>query len=137
MKTYNKPLPTIQPWSEEFWKGTKQEKLLIQECKQCGSKIFYPRKNCPECWSPDLAWRQASGRAKVFSYSVTYAGVEEHFYEDIPFVLALVDLEEGVRMMTNIIGCKPEDVSIGMDLKVVFDHVTKDIALPKWRPVSS
>jgi uncharacterized protein len=134
MKEYKKPLPVIQPWSEAFWKGTKEGQLLIQECKQCGSKIFYPRKYCPDCWSSELSWSRASGKAKVFSYSITHAGVEEHFYEDLPFVLALVDLEEGVRMMTNIVGCPPEEVAIGMDIEVVFDHVTEDIALPKWKP---
>jgi uncharacterized OB-fold protein len=134
MSDYKKPLPEIQPWSKAFWEGTKQHKLLIQECKDCGVKIFYPRKFCPECWSANLTWAEASGKGKVFSYSVTTAGVEERFADDLPFVLALVDLEEGVRMMTNIVNCKLEEVKIGMDVKVVFEDVTDDITLPKWKP---
>lgn len=135
MSEYQKPLPEIQPWSKSFWEGTKARKLLIQECKACGMKIFYPRKYCPECWSDNLFWFKASGKAKIFSCSTTLAGVEERFAADLPFVLALVDLKEGVRMMTNIVDCKPEEVHIGMDVEVVFEDVTDEITLPKWRPV--
>ena len=127
----------MQPWSEPFWEGAKQHKLLIQECKDCNAKIFYPRKICPECWSENLSWTEASGKGRIFSYSVTMAGVEEKFTEDLPFVLALVDLEEGVRMMTNIVDCPHDEVSIGMDVEVVFEDVTEDVSLPKWRPSKS
>ena len=118
-----------------IWEGTKERKLLIQECKDCNSKIFYLRKHCPECWSSDLSWAEAGGRAKIYSYSITMGGVEKRFADDLPFVLALVDLEEGVRMMTNIVNCDPEEVRIGMDVEVVFEHVTDEITLPKWQPV--
>jgi uncharacterized protein len=137
MSQYQKPLPEIQPWSKPFWEGTKAHKLLIQECKECGQKIFYPRKFCPECWSADLTWSEASGRAKIFSCSTTLAGVEERFEADLPFVLALVDLEEGIRMMTNIVNCNPEEVRIGMDVEVVFEDVTDEITLPKWKPAKT
>ncbi|MFH1154451.1 MAG: Zn-ribbon domain-containing OB-fold protein [Pseudomonadota bacterium] len=135
MNDYKKPLPEIQPWSKAFWEGTREEKLLIQECLDCKSKIFYPRKHCPECWSSRLSWVEASGKGKIFSYTITQAGVEEPFSQDLPLILALVDLDENVRMMSNIIDCKPEDLSIGMDLEVVFQKVTDEITLPKWRPV--
>ena len=97
-------------------------------------KIFYPRKYCPECWSSNLFYSEASGKGKIFTYSVTMDGVEKKFMDDLPFVLALVDLDEGVRMMTNIVECQPEDVSIGMDVEVVFEDVTDEITLPKWKP---
>ena len=82
MNDYKKPLPVIQPWTEAFWEATKQHKLLIQKCMDCEAKIFYPRKFCPECWSSSLSWSEAGGRAKVFSYTVTMAGVEEKFTDD-------------------------------------------------------
>ena len=135
MKEYKKPLPEMQPWSKKFWEGTKERKLLIQECKDCNVKIFYPRKHCPECWSSDLSWAEAAGRAKIYSYSITMGGVEKRFAADLPFVLALVDLDEGIRMMTNIVNCDPEEVRIGMDVEVVFEDVTDEITLPKWQPV--
>lgn len=137
MSEYKKPLPEMQPWSKPFWEGAKQHKLLIQECTDCNTKIFYPRKICPECWSQNLSWTKASGKGTIYSYSITMAGVEEKFAEDLPFVLALVDLEEGVRMMTNIVDCPHDEVRIGMDVEVVFEDVTEDVSLPKWRPAES
>ena len=135
MSGYKKPLPVMQPWTEEFWKATKQHKLLVQECGDCKEKIFYPRKYCPECWSSNLGWSEASGKAKVFSHTVTMDMVEPKFMEDLPYVLAMVDLEEGVRMMTRIVDCDPEDVHIGMDVEVTFQDITDEFALPMFRPV--
>ena len=136
MSDYKKPLPVIQPWTEEFWTAAKEHKLLVQRCEECDINIFYPRKFCPECWSADLSWKEASGKATIYSFTVTYTGVESHFAPDLPYMLAWVDLEEeGVRMLTNIVGCDPEDVKIGMDVEVVFEDVTEEISLPKFRPV--
>jgi uncharacterized OB-fold protein len=137
MIKYRKPLPEIQRWSKPFWEGTKQKKLLIQQCKDCNSNIFYPRKFCPECWSSNTSWVEASGKGKVFTFSVTMTGVEDRFVNDLPFILALVDLEEGVRMMTTIVECQPEEVKIGMDVEVIFEDITDEFTLPKWRPVKS
>ena len=134
MSDYKKPLPAIQPWTEEFWKATKKHKLLIQECSDCKEKIFYPRKACPECWSSNLGWAEASGKAKVYTYTVTMDMVEPKFVPDLPYVLALVDLEDGIRMMTRIVECDPKDVEIGMDVEVVFEDITDEIALPMFRP---
>ena len=136
MKAYKKPLPVIQPWSKGFWEGTKANKLMVQECKECKAKIFYPRKACPECWSSDLDWSEASGKGKVYTFTVTMMGVEDVFSEDIPFVLACVDLEEGVRMMTRIVECDPDAVRIGMDVEVVFEPVTEEITLPFFKPIA-
>lgn len=135
MKDYRKPLPAIQPWSREFWNGTKQNRLLIQECRECKAKIFYPRKSCPQCWSNDLGWAEATGKGKVYSYTVMLGGVEKEFAGDLPYVLAYIDLEEGVRIMTRIVACDPETVSIGMDVEVVFEDVTEEISLPYFQPV--
>ncbi len=134
MKEYKKPLPVTQPWSLNFWEGAKKGKLLIQECRACGEKIFYPRKSCPECWSKELGWSKASGKAKIFSYTVTLAGVEEKFAGDLPYILAYVDLEEGIRMMTRIVDCDPESIAIGMDVEVIFKEVNEEFSLPFFRP---
>ena len=137
MNDNQKPIPVMQPWSEKFWKGTKAKKLLIQHCKDCNATIFYPRKQCPECWSKNLDWIQASGKAKVYTYSVMMDMVEPIFWGDLPYVLAMVDLEEGVRMTTRIVGCKPEDVTIGMDVEVVFEELTEECTLPMFKPVTT
>lgn len=135
MSEYDKPLPVVQSWSQPFWDAARQHGLIIQRCEECGTNIFYPRRNCPECWSPNVGWINASGKGKVYAYSITLAGVEDRFAADLPFVLALVDLREGVRMMTNIIDCRPEDVVIGMNVEVVFKDITTEFSLPMFRPV--
>jgi len=137
MSEYKKPIPVVQPWSEQFWKAAKQHKLVIQECQECNVKIFYPRKYCPECWSSDLGWSEASGKAKVYSFSIMMDQVEPKFKDDLPYVLALVDLEEGIRMMTRIVDCKPEEVETDMDVEVVFEDITDEFSLPYFRPVGS
>ena len=128
-----KPVPETQPWSEKFWEGTKEGKLLIQNCKDCKSVIFYPRKFCPECWSGNLDWKEASGKAKVMTFSTAYAAVEPKFMDELPYTVAYVDLEEGVRMMTRIVECKPEDVQFGMNVEVVF-HEREGFFLPYFKP---
>lgn len=136
MNEYKKPLPDIKPWTQAFWDGTKQRKLLVQKCNDCGVSIFSPKRVCPECWSDNLSWFEASGKGKVYSYTITYEGVEHFFEEDLPMILAWVDLEEdGVRMLTNIVDCDPENLEIGMDLEVVFEDVTPEVTLPKFKPV--
>ena len=136
MSEYKKPLPQIEPYTQAFWDGTKQNKLLIQNCNECNARIFFPRKQCPECWATDLGWTEASGRANIYAFSVTYEGVEAVFREDLPIVLAWVDLPEGIRMQTNIIDCDPDAIEIGQEVEVVFKAVTDEITLPYFRPVS-
>ena len=137
MSDYNKPLPEIQPYSKGFWDGAKQHKLLIQHCNSCDANIFYPRRDCPKCWSQELGWIEASGKATVYTYSVTLEGVEKMFVEDLPITLAWIDLPEGIRMHTNLVECEPEDVHIGMEVEVVFRDVTDEITLPYFRPVKN
>jgi len=132
---YIKPIPEIQPWSAEFWKATKKHKLLIQVCHDCQAKIFYPRKYCPECWSGNLGWIEASGKAKVYTFTITRGMVEPKFMPDLPYVLAMVDLEEGIRMMTRIVECDPEEVELNMDVEVVFEDISEECSLPMFRPV--
>ncbi|MBT8078215.1 MAG: OB-fold domain-containing protein [Gammaproteobacteria bacterium] len=136
MSDYKKPLPQVEPYTQAFWDGTKNGKLLVQTCSDCNARIFFPRKQCPECWSTNLGWMEASGKATVYSYSVTYEGVEAVFKDDLPIVLAWVDLPEGIRMQTNIVECDSDSVHIGQDVEVVFKAVTDDITLPYFRPVA-
>ena len=137
MKENSKPLPVTQPWSKKFWEGAKDGRLLIQKCNQCGSNIFYPRNACPECWSKDLGWIESSGRGKIYTYTVTIAGVEKKFAADLPYVLAYINLDEGIRMMTRIVGCDPDQVNIGMDVEVVFEELNEEFSLPYFKPVSA
>ncbi len=130
-----KPVPQTQPWSEKFWEGTREGKLLIQVCKECESRIFYPRKFCPDCWSANLDWVEASGKGTVLTFSTAYDMVEPKFMDELPYTLAYVVLEEGVRLMTRIVGCKPEDITFGMAVEVVF-HQREGFFLPYFRPAA-
>ena len=130
----SKPVPVTQPWSEKFWEGTQQGKLLIQVCQDCQSKIFYPRKFCPECWSGNLDWVEASGKAKIYTFSTAYSMVEPKFMDELPYTIAYVDLDEGIRMMTRIVDCKPEDIRFDMEVEVVF-HERGGYKLPYFRPI--
>jgi len=136
MKEYKKPLPQPTPWSKPFWAGCKKHELLIQKCKDCQRHIFYPKLFCPLCLSPNLEWVKVSGRGKIYSYTVVYSYAPTEFSEDTPYVVAVIDLQEGVRMMSNIVGCPPEKVKCDMEVEVVFDDVTQEITLPKFKPVS-
>ncbi len=130
-----RPLPETQPWSLSFWEGARQGKLLVQHCEDCGANIFYPRKFCPKCWSANLGWIEASGKATVYTFSTAYDMVEPRFWADIPYTIAYVDLAEGVRMMTRIVECAPEDIKIGMEVEVVFHKLDDQFRLPYFRPV--
>lgn len=132
MAEYKKPIPKPSPETEEFWAGCKRHELLVQHCKDCGRYIYYPRTLCPSCSSRNIEWVKSSGRGEVYSFSVHYRGPKE-FKDDVPYVVALIDMEEGWRMMSNIIDCNPEEVCIGDKVEVVFEDITEEISLPKFR----
>jgi uncharacterized OB-fold protein len=131
-----KPIPPIHPWTAPYWRAARDGKLLIQRCASCARYIFYPRLQCPACFAAEPEWVEASGRGKVYSYSVVLNNPPSAFQQDVPFVIAIVELEEGVRLMTNIIGCDPESVRCDLPVEVVFEKLTDKITLPKFTPVS-
>jgi hypothetical protein len=134
MTQNKKPVPVMQPWTRKFWEAAKDNTLLIQKCKDCDSNIFFPKKVCPECWSENLRWQEACGKAKVYTFTTMLAMVEPVFIKDLPYVIAMVDLEEGIRMTTRIVNCNPDDVKIGMDVEVVFEKLSEEFSLPMFQP---
>lgn len=135
MNVSKKPMPLVNPWAKPFWDAAKEERLLLQKCKDCGKFVFYPRIVCPHCFSDSLGWEEASGKGKVYSYTVVENNAPSFFKEDMPFVVALVRLPEGVQMMSNIVECDPYSVDFDMEVEVVFDKVSDEFTLPKFRPV--
>jgi uncharacterized OB-fold protein len=131
---YTKPLPRPTPVSREFWEGARRHELRLQRCSGCGEHVFYPRVLCPNCLADGLEWVTASGRGKVHSYTVVRRAMHPSFRPDVPYVYAVVALEEGPHMPTNIVGCSPEDVSIDMPVEVEFDDVTEERTLVKFKP---
>ncbi|MCY4366173.1 MAG: Zn-ribbon domain-containing OB-fold protein [Chloroflexi bacterium] len=134
---WNKPLPTVVGETRPYWESCRRGELLIQRCEKCGEYQFYPRGICANCWSDDsIRWVQASGKGTVWTYTVTYQNRTPGFAEDVPYVLAVVELEEGVKMFTNIVDCNPREVTIGMPVEVTFVRATDQITVPYFKPSS-
>ncbi|HZO81782.1 MAG TPA: Zn-ribbon domain-containing OB-fold protein [Candidatus Binataceae bacterium] len=131
MSEYRKPLPRPTPTSAPFWAAARRHELTLQRCGNCRKFIYYPRERCPHCFSERLGWERVSGRGKVYSYTVVRRASSRAF--DRPYVLAIVELDEGVRMTTNI-EAPPENVRIGMPVAVCFDDVTPEHTLVKFKP---
>ena len=117
-------LPTPDPSTEPFWDAARQGRLVIRRCQACRRAHFYPRPFCPSCWSDQVSWEEASGRATLYTWSVVYQNDLPPFGERVPYVAAVVDLEEGPRMMTNVVDCAvfgvPDPV-LGERLKAVVE----------------
>jgi uncharacterized OB-fold protein len=134
MPDWNKPLPTVSGETKPFWDACRRGQLLIQKCDKCDEYQYYPRGICANCWSEDIKWVTSSGKGTVWTYTVTYQNRTPGFAEEVPYVLALVELEEGVRMFTNIIECPPREVAIGMPVEVTFRQANNQISVPYFKP---
>ncbi|MCW5889570.1 MAG: Zn-ribbon domain-containing OB-fold protein [bacterium] len=133
-KRYVKPLPRIDEESRGYWEALARHELYVQRCRDCGTVRFPPRALCTHCMSPATEWLRCSGRGTVYSFTVTHQNQAPGFREELPYVLAIVELAEGPRVMTNIVGCAPDAVRIGMAVEVVFDDVAPGTTLAKFRP---
>jgi uncharacterized OB-fold protein len=137
---YNKPLPTPSYVSQPFWDAAKEHRLIYQRCTACGTRVFYPRDICPgkDCFGVGtLEWVESSGRGWVYGFTISYQPASAAFAGDVPYVLAIIELDEGWRMNSNVINISPEEVTIGMRVEVVWDDVTPEFTLPKFQPVGN
>lgn len=134
--TIDHPRPRPTSVSADFWAATAEGRFLLQRCKPCGQMIFYPRVNCPACGSTDLDGVDASGRGTVFTYTIARRPTHRAFAEAGPYVIAIVELDEGPLVTTNIVGCDPDDVTIGMPVEVVYGDVVDGAALPFFAPAT-
>ena len=132
MSSTGRPLPVPTPDSETFWQGCAEGQLRMQRCGDCSELNWFPRGLCANCSSARLNWMAVSGRGTVYSFSVVSRPPGDGFSD--PYLLALVDLDEGVRMMTHLVEVAPEVVQIGMSVEVRFEHCGNDIALPTFAP---
>jgi uncharacterized OB-fold protein len=129
-------LPNPDHETHEYWDAARDRRLLVKRCAACGRAHFYPRPFCPYCWSNDVAWEEASGRATLYTYSIVHRNDLPPFNERVPYVAAIVDLEEGPRMMTNVEGCEHGDLQIGMPLVVDYRVETDEVTVPVFRPAT-
>jgi|SRR5580658_2049921 uncharacterized OB-fold protein len=132
--TYEKPLPVIDGESQPFWQAAREHRLAIMRCRDCGKHFFYPRELCPFCHRAAVEWVNASGRGKIYTFTIARRAAGPAFKADVPYVIALVELEEGPRLMTNIVTKEVDRIRIGQAVKAVFDDVTADVTLVKFAP---
>lgn len=130
----NLPLPDNV--SRPYWEAAARGELLVQECPSCGHRQFYPRAMCTRC-AAEPEWIQASGRGTVHTYTVIHQNLGDPWQEMTPYIVAMVELEEGPMMMTNITHCDPDEVEIGMPVEVHTVAVDDGIGLPFFRPRGS
>lgn len=130
-------LPRPKPETAAWWQSCREHNLMIQRCSGCGAFQFYPRVFCSSCMSNQVEWVQSAGLGKVLTFTVCRVPVAEAYAADLPYVVALIRLEEGPTMMSNIVGCEPESVTIGMPVEVVFQKWSEDITIPQFRPIKT
>ena len=133
--SYRGALPQPTPETKPYWDAAREGRLLLPWCEDCGQPHFYPRNICPHCGGARLAWRQASGRGRLHTYVINHKPAEG-FEDRVPYVIAVVELEEGPRLMTNIdiADPTPETLRIDMAVEVAFRAVTETVTLPVFRP---
>jgi uncharacterized OB-fold protein len=130
------PAPVVLPEVKQFWDATAEGRLLLPRCEDCQAVIWYPRPYCPVCASLNVSWFEASGRGSIYSYTVNRRGQADlsAYREAGTYVLAYVELEEGPRVMTNIVDCDPDSVKIGQPVELVFHDTGQGTALARFRP---
>jgi uncharacterized OB-fold protein len=121
--------------TEAFWKATSEGRFILQRCDACDLVVWFPRKHCPECWTENLTTFDASGEGTVYSYTVIRK-VANEYKQATPFVVAYVELAEGPRIMTNIVGCEVDSVRVGMPVAIEFHDTGEGNALYRFHPVN-
>jgi uncharacterized OB-fold protein len=131
------PVPTARGEERVWFEAARERRLVHQRCDDCGAHVFYLRTVCPSCWSERLSLRDSSGRGVVHTFTTQHRPGHPAFADRVPYTVVLVDLEEGPRMLADLVGCPPEDVHVGLPVEVVFDDVSDDLTLPRFRPAAA
>lgn len=123
--------PSPDDSTEHYWQGLREGVLRYKRCLDCGRPHHYPRVFCPHCWSPNVEWADAAGTGTVYTYSIVHSNDLPPFRDRLPYVVAVVELDEGVRIDTNLVGIEHDDLAVGMAVKVVFE-AEDDFVLPRF-----
>ena len=134
--TYNKPLPQPNAETKPFWDGCKQHQLRFQKCRDCGYVRWPPSIICPMCYSSETEWITASGKGTLYTFATYHHAYHPAFENDLPYITAIIELEEGPHLLTNIVGCSPDEVQCDIPVEVTWEDITEEFSLPKFKPVS-
>jgi hypothetical protein len=131
--TYAKPLPVLEGLTQEFYAWCKRRELRFQRCGDCGAWRHVPREMCAACGSWRWEWARSTGRGRLFTWTVVARPLHPAFVDDVPIAPAVIEMDEGVRLVSLVVDCPPDGLEIGMPVEVVFEDVTGEITLPKFR----
>jgi uncharacterized OB-fold protein len=131
--TYAKPLPALQGLAGEFYAWCAKGELRFQVCESCDTWRHVPREMCAECGSMRWQWKRSSGRGRVFTWTTTNVPLHPAFKGATPYAPVVVEMDEGVRIVSELVDTKPDDITIDMPVAVVFDAVTPEVTLPKFK----
>ena len=128
------PIPIPNPDNAGFWEACRRGELRLQRCTACGAWRHHPRPMCPQCGSCDHEWAKASGRGVVYTFTIVHRPTLPAFDDVVPYNVVAVRLDEGVFMISNLVDCPNEQIRIGLPVEVVFDRLTDEVTLVKFRP---
>jgi uncharacterized OB-fold protein len=133
--TAERPLPEVTDQNRPFWESARAGRLTLQRCKNCGQWRYPPARHCYRCLSDEAEWAPVSGRGTVYSFVVFHQAFHPAFKEQVPYNVAVVELVEGPRLVSNIVDCRNEEIYVGMPVEAVYEPVTDEVTLVKFRPV--
>ena len=136
MNAYIRPLPRGEDYNGEFYQFCQQHELRFQRCSGCKAWRHMPRESCRNCGSFEWTWERSNGTGKIFSWTIIHRALHPGFADDLPYAAVLVELDEGVRLVSHVVDLPLENLRIGLPVKVIFDDVTPDTTLHKFRPLS-
>ncbi len=132
-----KPVPEVEPGLAPFFAAAKEERLVVQRCAGCGALRFPPRELCSGCLSTAVEWLEVSGRGEVFSFNVMHQVYHPGFAAEVPYAVVVIKLAEGPKLVSNLVDCPVGEIRIGMPVEVVFETISPDVTLPKFRRATS
>lgn len=137
MSELSKPVPSVTPQMAPFFEGARQGQLMVQRCGECGMMRFPAQELCANCLSSRAGWVEVSGRGEVYSFNVMHQVYHPGFAAEVPYAVVVVKLEEGPKLVSNLVGVKPHEIKCGMPVDVVFEKLNDQVTLPKFRPRNS
>jgi uncharacterized protein len=137
MAELTKPIPSITPNMAEFFEGARNGRLMIQKCDQCGTLRFPAHELCTNCLSTRAHWAPVSGRGEIYSFNIMHQVYHPAFAAEVPYAVVVVQLEEGCKFVSNLLGVRPHEIKVGMPVEVTFEKMNDDVTIPKFKPRTS
>ena len=133
MPEISKPIPAITPDMRDFFEGARAGRLMVQKCDSCGTLRFPAHELCSKCNSTDSRWVPVCGRGEVFSFNIMHQLYHPGFAKEVPYAVVMVELEEGCKFVSNLLGIKPHEIKCGMPVEVTFEKLNDEVSMPKFR----